>query len=64
MPLTLEREAFSASLARHRVRQFYTPVSAVLHHAAQRGWCDKPIIARPKQNPARIRWIELEEAER
>ncbi len=32
-----------------RNRQFYTPASAVLHHAAQRGWCSKPIIARPKQ---------------
>jgi integrase len=58
------RKLFPQASPATRVRQFYTPVSAVLHHAAQRGWCDKPIIARPKQNPARIRWIELEEAER
>ena len=47
-----------------RNRQFYTPASAVLHHAAQRGWCIKPIIARPSQPSGRVRWLEPEEAER
>jgi integrase len=47
-----------------RNRQFYTPVSAVLHHAARQGWCSKPIIQRPKQPKGRIRWLELVEAEK
>jgi integrase len=47
-----------------RNRQFYTPVSAVLHHAAHRGWCDRPLIQRPESAPDRIRWITIEEADR
>ena len=31
-----------------RNRQFYTPASAVLHHAARRGWCARPMIERPE----------------
>jgi hypothetical protein len=31
-----------------RNRQFYTPASAVLHHAARRGWCPCPFIQRPE----------------
>lgn len=46
-----------------RNRQFYTPVSAVLHHAAHKRWCTKPLIVRPKQPPGRIRWLEPDEAE-
>lgn len=45
-----------------RNRQFFTPVSAVLHHAARRGWCSTPVIERPKQGEGRIRWINLAEA--
>jgi integrase len=47
-----------------RVRQFYVPVSAVLTHAARRGWCSKLIIERPKTPPGRNRWITLAEANR
>lgn len=47
-----------------RNRQFFTPVSAVLHHAARRKWCARPIIERPKQPRGRIRWLAPEEAER
>lgn len=47
-----------------RIRQFYVPVSAVLTHAAKRGWCLKPIIERPKTPPPRVRWITLDEANR
>ena len=47
-----------------RNRQVYTPISAVLHHAAGKGWCAKPVIARPKQPAGRVRWITHEEAER
>lgn len=45
-------------------RQVYTPAVAVLHHAARKKWCAKPVIARPKQPQGRVRWISEEEAER
>lgn len=45
-------------------RKVYTPVSAVLHHAARKGWCSKPVIARPKgHDTERVRWITYDEAE-
>ncbi|MGD1039109.1 MAG: site-specific integrase [Roseiarcus sp.] len=47
-----------------RNRQVYTPVSAILHHAARKGWCDPPLIARPKQPKGVVRWIKPDEAER
>lgn len=46
-----------------RNRQFFTPVSAVLRHAATRKMCSPLIIERPKKPPGRIRWIAPEEAE-
>jgi integrase len=45
-------------------RQVYTPASAVLHHAARKGWCAVPILARPKQPKAVVRWIKPDEANR
>ena len=45
-------------------RHVYTPISAVLHHAALKGWCGKPTIARPRQPKGRVRWITYEEADR
>lgn len=45
-------------------RHVYTPVSAVLHHAARKRWCDKPVISRPKEPMGRVRWISHEEADR
>lgn len=47
-----------------RNRHVYTPVSAVLHHAASKKWCERPVIARPKTPKGRVRWITTEEAER
>jgi integrase len=47
-----------------RNRQFYTPVMAVLNHAAARKWCDKLIIARPKTPQGRVNWITIEDADR
>ncbi len=58
------KKLFPNALSATRNRQFYTPVSAVLHHAALKAWCTKPVIARPKQSSGRIRWLELDEAER
>jgi integrase len=45
-------------------RQIYTPVSAVLKHAAKRGLCEWRQIERPRQPAGRVRWISLEEADR
>src|SRR4051795_9612261 len=47
-----------------RNRQFYAIASAILHHAAKRGWCPPPIIERPDLPPGRIRWIRIGEADR
>lgn len=46
-----------------RNRQVYTPVSAILHFAAKKKMCDKPIIERPKQPKGRVRWITHDEAQ-
>lgn len=45
-------------------RQVYTPIAAVLNHAAKRKLCAKMVVERPEQPAARIRWITFEEAER
>jgi integrase len=45
-------------------RTIYTPMAAVLHHAARKKWCDKPVIARPAQPKGRVRWVTYEEADR
>lgn len=45
-----------------RNRHVHTPISAVLHHAARKKWCPKPVIARPKQPPSRIRFLTHPEA--
>jgi integrase len=47
-----------------RNRQFYTPASAVLHHAARRGWCARPFIQRPEAGTNRVRWISIDEADK
>jgi len=45
-------------------RQVYGPVSAVLHHAAQLGWCSVPAIKRPRLPAGRVRWLTKLEADR
>jgi integrase len=45
-------------------RHIYTPIAAVLHHAARKKWCDKPVIARPQEPKGRIRYITPDEADR
>jgi len=44
-------------------RQVYTPVSAVLHHAASKRWCSKPVLNRPSQPKGRVRSLSFAEAE-
>jgi integrase len=47
------------------VRNFLTPLMAVLHHAGKQGWCDIPRpFTRPKFKDARTRWARYEEADR
>ena len=47
-----------------RNRQVYTPMSAVLQHAARKKWCDTPNFARPKLPAGKVRWITPEEADK
>jgi hypothetical protein len=47
-----------------RNRQVYTPVSAILQHAARKGWCPRPVFTRPKMAKVAIKWLRPEEAER
>lgn len=47
-----------------RNRQVYTPMAAILRHAARKGWCAVPTLARPKQPKGKLRWLKLAEAER
>ena len=47
-----------------RNRQFYTPVSAVIKHAAKRGWCSQIVLERPAKPPGRMRWLTPEQADR
>jgi integrase len=46
------------------VCNFLTPLTAVLHHAANQGWWDIPRpFTRPKFNDKRERWATPEEAD-
>ena len=47
-----------------RNRQVFTPVSAIIRHAAVRGKATLKPIERPKQPRGRVRWIKPNEAER
>jgi integrase len=57
------KAVYPQASAATRNRQFFTPAVAVLRHAAQRGLCPMPIIARPAQDRTAPRWLTLEEAE-
>jgi integrase len=46
------------------LREIVTPISAVLRHAADLGWCDPPRFKRPKPSAGRTRYLNPEEAER
>lgn len=45
-------------------RQVFTPVSAIMSHAAKRKLGDKPTFDRPAQPRGRIRWITYKEADK
>jgi integrase len=58
------RKLFPKGSPSTRNRQFYTPASAVLRHAAKRRWCPPPLIERPEEPEGRVRWLHLDEADR
>jgi len=45
-------------------RQAYTPILAVMNHAAKRKMCGRPSVERRKQPKGRVRWLTFDEAER
>jgi integrase len=45
-------------------RKVFTPISAIMMHAAKRRLCDKPAFERPKLPRGRVRWITFEEADK
>lgn len=45
-------------------RQVYTPISAVIRHAARRGGCTAFEIERPELPIPRVRWLTYDEAQR
>ncbi len=58
------RKLFPNASGPTRNRQFFTPCSAVLRHAAKRGWCSPVLLERPSSSPERVRWLTTEEADR
>lgn len=45
-------------------RQVHTPISAVMKHAAARGWCAELPVERPRQPRGKMRWLTPKEARR
>ena len=58
------RKLYPGRSAATRNRQVFTPVSAIIRHAAVRGRAQLKPIDRPKQPRGRIRWIRPDAAER
>ena len=54
------RKIYPNAAAATRVRQFYTPTSAVLAHAARRKWCAPVMIERPDVAAPPFRWLTPE----
>lgn len=46
-----------------KLRNVITPLTAILSHAARRGWCERPTFERPKQPKGKTRWLTPAEAE-
>jgi integrase len=60
----MARKLYPSASDATRNRQAYTPASAVMRHAARRGWCSALILERPSVPEDRVRWLTLEEANR
>lgn len=46
-----------------RLRAVIAPLSAILHHAARRGWCARPMLERPEPGRRRTDWLTPAQAE-
>lgn len=46
-----------------KTRAVYTPLGAVLSHAAQRQWCEAPKLQKPAPGAGKTRWLTPAEAE-
>ncbi|MCP4710460.1 MAG: site-specific integrase [Planctomycetes bacterium] len=46
-----------------RIRNVQAPLTAILNHAAKRGWCDRPVFERPKLPKGKTRWLTPSEAQ-
>jgi integrase len=57
------RKVYPNARGATRDRQFYTPASAVIKHAAKRGWCSQIVMERPEKPPGRVRWISPKQAD-
>jgi integrase len=60
----IARERFADASPATIQRDFLTPLIAILTFAAERKWCDRPHLWRPKTPRGRSRWATREEAER
>lgn len=58
------RKLYPTQAASTLNRQVYTPISAVLKHAARRKWCNEWTIQRLSEEKIDYRWLSYEEAER
>lgn len=61
---TCARALYPAGKNGTLIRQVYTPVSAVLQHAATRGMCPLIKLERPAQPKGKTRWLTTQEAGR
>jgi integrase len=60
----MARKLYPSASDATRNRQAYAPASAVMRHAARRGWCAPLLLERPDPSEERVRWLTLEEANR
>jgi integrase len=58
------RKAFPHASDATRDRQFFTPSSAIMRHAAKRGWCAPLLLQRPSPSAERVRYLTPDEADR
>lgn len=54
------KDVSAYTVTRHAI----APLSAIMHLASRRGWCDRPKYERPKLPAGRVRWLTHAEAER
>jgi integrase len=53
---TAAGDLYPKAQAATRKRQVYIPMSAVLHHAARKGWCAPPILQHPRVKQPQTKW--------